>query len=67
MIQKELDKVNFFGLQDSYYKEVTDLPTTYITYYEGEQKKEVMDYYGAPEKLKKLEEFIQKTVFAYLD
>ncbi|ELR69914.1 hypothetical protein C900_04437 [Fulvivirga imtechensis AK7] len=46
---------DFFGFEDSYKSNVTDLPTTYISFnYEGRSKR-IMDYYNAPEELKELE------------
>lgn len=46
---------DFFAFEDSYKSNVTDLPTTYISFnYEGKSKK-IMDYYNAPEELKELE------------
>ena len=66
-IQKELDGLNFFELEDRYYKDVTDLPTTYISYYTPEKEKKVMDYYGAPAKLKQFEDVLQEIIFSYLE
>lgn len=48
-------RANFFAMKDSYTERVADLPTTYITYREGERTKKIMDYYNAPDALKALE------------
>ena len=45
----------FFEYQDQYTANISDMPTTYLTFnYEGKSKK-VMDYHNAPESLKALE------------
>jgi hypothetical protein len=59
---KEFERAHFFELQDRYYKPVTDLPTTFITLTLGNKTKKITDYYGAPEKLKVLEEKIEEIV-----
>ena len=58
-----LDKASFFDFKEVYYENVTDLPTTYLFYKNGENSLKIMDYYGAPKTLKslefKIEEFIE--------
>lgn len=52
---EEFNKNNFFSFEDKYTAKVTDLPTTTTTFrYEGEEKR-IVDYHGAPKKLKNLE------------
>jgi len=51
---------NFFEFDNKYYEAFSDLPTTYIMFSQDGQSKEIMDYYGAPEALKKLEEEVAK-------
>lgn len=59
---QEFEQRNFFGFSDRYYQAVTDLPTTYISYSDGEKEKKIMDYYGAPEELKKLETKVEEFI-----
>jgi len=66
-IQQELTDLNFFDLEDRYYKDVTDLPTTYLTVNQGNRVKKVMDYYGAPAKLKRFEELVEEIIFNNLN
>lgn len=61
-ILQEFEDSDFFQFEDRYYKEVSDLPTTYLFYSDGEQGKKIMDYYGAPEKLKELETKIEDLI-----
>ncbi len=58
-LKKQFDEIDFFTLEDEYVKRVSDLPTTYISYTLGDQTKRIKDYYGAPEGLKNLENYIQ--------
>lgn len=58
----EFGKAHFFELEDRYYKNLTDLPTTFITYTRGEKTKKITDYYGAPKRLKVLEAKIEEIV-----
>jgi hypothetical protein len=44
-----------FSLQDSYVAPVSDLPTKYLTYWQGSRSKRIRNYAGAPESLKALE------------
>lgn len=46
---------NFFELKDRYVTEASDLPTTYLYFAHNGKRKRVMDYDGAPQNLKKLE------------
>ena len=48
-------KAKFFELQDSYDGQVTDLPSTYVTYTLNGKTKKVKDRYKAPGELKDLE------------
>lgn len=48
----------FFDLEDEYTSEMTDLPTTYISFNHNGKTKTIKDYYGSPEKLKILENTI---------
>lgn len=57
--QKQLvakfEAANFFSFQDSYVATVSDLPTKYLTYWQGSRSKRIRDYAGAPDALKALE------------
>ena len=57
-------EIEFFELEDEYYKPVSDLPTTYLSFcYNGAYKK-IMDYTGAPPELKMLEQEIETLVLS---
>ncbi len=58
----EFEKASFFTFEDRYYKEISDLPTTYIYYSNGSMEKKVMDYYGAPVELKNLELKVEELI-----
>ncbi|MEM9300124.1 MAG: DUF6438 domain-containing protein [Bacteroidota bacterium] len=49
-------KERFFEFQDRYTSNITDLPTTYVTFRHQGKSKKIMDYHQAPEALKTLEE-----------
>lgn len=49
---------DFFDYQEEYTSNITDLPTTNVTFKYKEKKKTVSDYHGAPESLKKLEQSV---------
>lgn len=61
-ILKEFEESDFFQFDDRYYQEISDLPTTYVTYSDGDKVKKVMDYYGAPEKLKQIEAKVEQLI-----
>lgn len=50
---------NFAQFQDEYTAQVTDLPTTWITFNNGIVNKTIKDYFGAPEALKNLEKMAE--------
>jgi hypothetical protein len=55
-LQLAFEEADFFSMQDEYVASWTDLPTVWLYYSNGDRKKRIKDYYGAPEALKKLEE-----------
>ena len=57
-LKQQFDALGFFSLEDEYVKRVSDLPTTHISYTQGDQTKRIKDYYGAPEGLRNLEKYI---------
>ena len=57
-------EIHFFELKNEYYKPVSDLPTTYLSYHRGGEHKKIMDYYGAPPELKTLENEIEFLVLS---
>lgn len=61
-LQEAFTGVSFFNLKDEYTTKVTDLPTTYIYYSNGAKSKRIKDYYGAPEKLKELEDKVEQLI-----
>ncbi len=61
------EEIDFFNLEKEYSKNISDGSTTYISYKSGEDELKIMDYYGAPKKLKELEEKVESLVFKYLE
>jgi len=61
-IEIAFQEVDFFQLKKIYDAQVSDLPTTYISYNKDGNRKKIMDYYGAPEKLRTLENNIETLV-----
>lgn len=59
-LQKSFDNSDFFSFENEYTDKITDLPSTYISYTNNGQTKQIRDYYGAPEKLKELEEILNE-------
>lgn len=53
------EQSKFPEFQDEYTAQVTDLPTTWITYNNGTVNKTIKDYYGSPEALKNLEKMVE--------
>ncbi len=51
----KFEAANFFAFQDSYESSLSDLPTKYLTYWQGSKSKRIRDYDGAPLALKDLE------------
>ena len=63
-LHSAFEQAGFFELKDRYHEHVTDLPTTYLSYrFDGKEKK-IMNYYGAPQELKKLEKLIEALVLS---
>ena len=48
-------EADFFSFQDKYTERITDLPTTYVYFNDSGNEKKVMDYSGAPDALKNIE------------
>ena len=53
------EQSNFAQFQDEYTAQVTDLPTTWVTFSNGTLSKTIKDYYGSPEALKNLEKMVE--------
>ena len=53
---------NFFKFQNQYTAQITDFPTTYLSFTDNGNTKKVMDYYNAPDSLKKLEGLVSDLV-----
>lgn len=60
----QFEAANFFAFCDSYVSSLSDLPTTYITYWQGDKSKRIRDYDGAPAALKVLEAELIKLIAA---
>jgi len=56
LLTDQFRKSDFFSFEEEYKKAITDLPTTYVYFADAGNTKEVMDYYGAPQSLRDLEE-----------
>ena len=63
-IENAFLQVDFYQLKNIYDAQVSDLPTTYITYNKDGRRKKIMDYYGSPEELRTLENRIETLVLA---
>ena len=50
---------DYFSYKDEYTANVTDLPSTYLTYNDGKQEKRIHLYYEVPEKLKSLSNLVK--------
>jgi hypothetical protein len=53
---------NFFKFQNQYTSNMSDFPTTYISFTDKGITKKIMDYYKAPESLRQLEMLISDLV-----
>jgi hypothetical protein len=63
-LENAFRQINFYQLDRIYDAPVSDLPTTYITYNKDGNRKQIMDYYGAPEVLRELENEIETLVLS---
>ncbi|MDX5348568.1 MAG: DUF6438 domain-containing protein [Hymenobacteraceae bacterium] len=61
-IQQEVEKMNFFELQDVYKTEATDFPSTILTMYRNGKSKTVTHEQGGPEALVKLNNYIHSRI-----
>ena len=57
---KHFYDIGYFSLEDEYAAQVTDLPTTTTSISIDGRFKKIVDYYGAPEKLRQLENKIDE-------
>lgn len=58
----KFEESDFFAFKDEYTSNMTDLPTTFVTFRTGGREKKIMDYHGAPEELKKLEKAVHELI-----
>lgn len=56
----EFERIHYFDLQNIYTARITDLPTTTTSIRIGGRFKKVVDHYGAPDELEKLEDRIDE-------
>ena len=63
-LENAFHQVDFYQLKKIYDGEVSDLPTTYISYNKDGNRKKIMDYYGAPSALRTLENNIETLVLS---
>ena len=59
---KKFRENEFFKFQNQYTSNITDFPTTYVSFTDGGITKKIMDYHKAPEGLKQLEMLISDLV-----
>ena len=63
-LDRAFDNAAFYQLKNIYNADVSDLPTTYLTYNRDGRRKKIMDYYGAPDELRSLENRIESLVLS---
>lgn len=56
---KSFEESHFFDFKDKYTADMTDLPSTYLTFNNKGKSKKIIDYYDAPDKLKELEAMVE--------
>jgi hypothetical protein len=57
-IQRQIEAINLFEMQDKYDSKITDIPSTILfVVYKGKKKK-ILDRVGGPDELKKFEKLI---------
>ena len=61
-LKQLFDDSEYFSLKEEYLGHVSDLPTTYTSYNNGKTIKSVMNYYGGPESLHRLEDELEALV-----
>lgn len=59
---KTFEEAKFWELQNEYTDNVSDLPTTYITFKNNGKSKRITDYYNTPAQLKRLEEILDAII-----
>ncbi len=59
-LENSFAEAGYFKFANVYSAAMSDLPTTYLYYNNGEQGLKITDYYGAPQELKDLEKLIQE-------
>lgn len=53
---------NFWAFEDEYTSNISDLPTTFLTFSHDGKSKKIKDYYGSPDELKALEKMLEELV-----
>ncbi len=61
-LQKQFRNANFFEFKNVYETNISDLPTTYISFTDNDKTKKIKDYVGSPETLKQLEVLLRALV-----
>lgn len=61
-LQKQFKEANFFEFKNIYEMNISDLPTTYISFTDNDQTKKIKDYAGSPNTLKQLESLLRALV-----
>jgi len=61
-LQKAFIDSKFFDFKDEYTANITDLPTTYLTFTHEGKTKMITDYYNTPEKIHQLEKLVDEIV-----
>ena len=61
-LAEKFRQADFFKFQNQYTSNMSDFPTTYISFTDKGVTKKIMDYYKAPDRLKQLEMLISDLV-----
>lgn len=57
------EAADYFKFANVYSANIEDRPTVYLYYDNGRQNSKVTDYYGAPQRLKELEQAVEEFIF----
>lgn len=61
-LKNSFAEADYFSFANVYSAPLTDLPTTFIYYNNGQQGLKVTDYWGAPDELKALEKEVEEII-----
>ena len=61
-LKNSFAEADYFSFANVYSSQLTDLPTTFLFYHNGQQSLKVTDYWGAPDELKTLEKQVEEFI-----